>query len=146
MFNNFNISAGELNLTNGSVASIDGVNSVIGNAIGLTVTDSGSVLNLKNGVLVDKNVSIDLLGGGKINIADNSVLTLNTSVTRGVNGNDTWEGDISTSTGGSLVLDNFTHSTANGGGNYTQTGGSLVLNNGSELTLGNAEKIGRAHV
>lgn len=139
MFNNFNISAGELNLTNGSVASIDGVNSVIGNAIGLTVTDSGSVLNLKNGVLVDKNVSIDLLGGGKINIADNSVLTLNTSVTRGVNGNDTWEGDISTSTGGSLVLDNFTHSTANGGGNYTQTGGSLVLNNGSELTLGNAE-------
>lgn len=139
MFNKHEIKNGELHLLNGSTAVVDGVNGILADAIGLTVSDTGSVLNLKNGVNIGKDSAISLLGGGTINITDNAKLTLNTDVTRGVNGNDIWEGNISTSTGGSLILDNFTHSTAAGNGNYTQTGGSLVLNNNSELTLGNAE-------
>lgn len=139
MFNKYEIREGQFNILNGSTAVIDGTNGKIGSAIGLTVNGADSVLNIKK-VTVGSDAQVNILGGAQVNLSDNAKLTLNSAVTRDALGNgDSWTGNINTSSGGNLTLDNFTHSTASGGGNYTQNGGSLVLNNGSNLTLGNAD-------
>lgn len=137
MFQNFDIQGGELHLTNGSTATVDGINGILGSSIGLTVKDANSILNITNGVNIGKDSQVNILGGAQVNISNNSSLTLNSSLTRDIiESGDTWEGNITTSDGGNLTLEGFEHSTANGGGSYTQTGGSLDLNNGSDLTLG----------
>lgn len=139
MFNNYNINLGEFNLTGTSTAVADGVNKVIKDVAGVTVSLSdGAILNVTGGTL-GLNNTIALGGGGVLNVSGNGV-------TRASNGGEiyfkegsTWEGDVNNSAGGSVTLEGYTHSTANGNGNYVQTGGDLTLKDNSELTIGNAE-------
>lgn len=138
MFNKYNISAGEFELLNGSNATIDNTNKIFNGSV-LTIggtSDNQSVLNIgtaSDTVSIAQNVAINLQQGGKININNGSVI-LNNAVTRDVlGGGDTWQGDINTSAGGSLILDSFSHDTTTG--SYTQSGGSLVLQGNSNLAM-----------
>lgn len=138
MFNKYNISSGELELLNGSSATIDNTNRIFNGStlrIGGT-SENQSILNLTNNVSINRDISVNLQQGGKINL-NNASLVLNNAVTRDtLGGGDSWQGDINTTSGGNLTLDGFTHNTSTG--SYTQDGGSLVLQNGSNLSLSDA--------
>lgn len=141
MFNKYNISAGELELLNGSTATIDNTNKIFNGSV-LTIggtSDNQSILNIgtaSDRVSIAENVAINLQQGGKININNGSVI-LNNAVTRDtLGGADIWQGDINTSAGGSLILDSFSHDTTTG--SYTQNGGSLVLQGNSNLAMSDA--------
>lgn len=130
MFNNYNINLGEFNLTGSSTAIANGANKAIKDVAGVTVSISnGASLDVTGGTL-GMNNKIALGGGGELNVSNSADIYFK--------GDSTWEGDVNNS-GGNVILDGYTHSTAEGGGNYTQTGGDLTLQNGSDLTLGNAE-------
>lgn len=136
MFNNYEIQNGEFYIVNGSSATINNTNKTVAKGVDITVGGSSitragaenAVLNL-DGVTIGNNNVLNLLGGGRVNVARNASVVFNAD--------NTWEGDVNNS--GSVVLDGFSHSTAGGGGNYIQNSGTLALNNGSTLTLGNAD-------
>lgn len=131
MFDNYEIKAGQFNVLDGSSATVNATNKIIANGVDITIgssTANKSTFNIDGVTIGDKNV-VNLLSGGQANVTSKGTLIFNSD--------DTWEGDVNNS--GSVILDGFTHSTANGGGNYVQNSGSLELNNGSYLTLGNAE-------
>ncbi len=116
IFNKYDISKGELELINGSTATIDGVDKKFSGSA-LTIADS--TLNLETKVNADVNVNIKT--NGIINLENNADLTIN-------NG-DKWDGTINTNTG-NLTVDGY-----KGNGNYTQNGGQITLTNKSDLTL-----------
>lgn len=138
MFNNYNINLGEFNLTGSSTAIVDGVNKVIKDVAGVTVSISnGASLNVVSGTL-GMNNKIALGAGGVLNVSGNTVARA-AGADVYFKGDSVWEGDVNNSNGGSVILDGYTHSSAAGAGNYTQTGGDLTLQNGSELTIGNSD-------
>ncbi len=116
IFNKYDIQKGELELVNGSNATIDGVDKKFSGSA-LTVDDS--TLNLETNVNADVNVNIK--ENGIINLENNSDLTMN-------NG-DKWDGTINNNNG-NLTVDGY-----KGNGNYTQNGGQITLTNKSDLTL-----------
>lgn len=138
MFNNYNINLGEFNLTGSSTAIADGVNKVIKDVAGVTVSISnGASLKITSGTL-GMNNKIALGGGGVLNVSGSTVARA-AGADVYFKGDSLWEGDVNNAAGGSVILDGYTHSTSSGAGNYTQTGGDLTLQNGSELTIGNAD-------
>ena len=138
MFNNYNINLGEFNLTGSSTAIVDGVNKVIKDVAGVTVSISnGASLNVVSGTL-GMNNKIALGAGGVLNVSGNTVARA-AGADVYFKGDSVWEGDVNNANGGSVILDGYTHSTSAGAGNYTQTGGDLTLQNGSQLTIGNSD-------
>lgn len=124
----YNQSAGALHIRNVSTASSLnlGVGSTISGGL-VDFTGTGNNLNISGGA-IDSAATLNLSSGNNLNVSGGTA-TLNGSGT----GADTWSGNVVLSNTGTLTLDNFSHSTANGA--YGQTGGTLNLTNNSSLII-----------
>jgi len=136
--------AGTVNLSNTGAQTIatqfTGTGTINKNAAGnstFTAENSGflGTYNQTAGTATIQNnffAGTNNLTGGTVTIATGGSLTLNAG--------DNWAATTVSNTGGTVILDAFSHD-ATSAGTYTQASGALSLNNSSNLILGASSSI-----